>query len=87
VDEVALAIDVCRRESAALREPQTAGVDRGETRPVHRDADLPEHRLDLVTRQHDRELCLARRTDDIEHGPLLGKRLLVEELDPARRLG
>jgi hypothetical protein len=64
-------------------QPQSARVDCPQTDSVAWQSDAAQYLSDFVWSEDHREFLLARRSDEVEDGPLSVQSLLEEELDAA----
>ena len=87
VQEHPRAVHVGHLQVSPFQQAKPTGVDRGETRPIDRNAHLGQNAAHLLTAQHHRQLLLAGRAHKLERAPVLMQRVLVEELDCAQRDG
>lgn len=67
-----------------LHQAQPAGVERRQADAVDRDTHLGEDAADLLAAEHDGQLLLPGRTDDLEQVPLPPEGLFEQDLDPAQ---
>jgi len=78
------AVDIGDLQARPFEQPESAGIDRRQTRAVDRNPHRREHTAHLVTTQHDGQLVLAGRPHEPERRPLPVERLLEEEPNPAQ---
>lgn len=81
MDHHAGAVDVRDLQSNAFGEAKAAGVHRGETDAIDRNADVVECAPHFLAAQDDRKLLLALWAHDGKHRPLESERVLVKEAD------
>ena len=87
VEQPAVAIDIGDLEASALEQAQATGVDGDQRGAVDRQAESTQDPLHLLAAEHDRELLLLRRTNQIPDRPGAPEGAFEKELDPAQRDG
>jgi len=80
----ARAVDILDLEKGALTEAQTARIDRGQARSIHRKTDRRQNPEDFLPAQDHWQLLVFGWAHELETGPAALERALEEELDGAQ---
>src|SRR5437016_9492105 len=82
-----LRIDVGNPQEQTFTEAQAAGIDRGQTDPVHRRAHAQENLLDFLPAQDHGQFLFPARAQELKGGPVTLEGVLEQELEAAQSNG